>query len=114
MEKEKATDSSILAWKIPWTEEPCRLQSMGCKESDKTEEILHTGTASMRDLLDGSVVKILQCKSCRRCRFNPWVGKIQRRRKQQSTPVFLPGEPHEQWSLVDHNPSGHTEWDTVK
>ena len=29
MEKEMATHSSILAWKIPWMEEPCRLQSMG-------------------------------------------------------------------------------------
>ena len=29
MEKEMATHSSTLAWKIPWTEEPCRLQSMG-------------------------------------------------------------------------------------
>ena len=29
LEKETATHSSILAWKIPWTEEPGRLQSMG-------------------------------------------------------------------------------------
>ena len=29
MEKEMATHSSILAWKIPWMEEPGRLQSMG-------------------------------------------------------------------------------------
>ena len=29
VEKEMATHSSILAWKIPWTEEPGRLQSMG-------------------------------------------------------------------------------------
>ena len=29
MEEEMATHSSILAWKIPWTEEPGRLQSMG-------------------------------------------------------------------------------------
>ena len=29
LEKEMATYSSTLAWKIPWTEEPCRLQSMG-------------------------------------------------------------------------------------
>ena len=29
MEKEMATHSSTLAWKIPWTEEPDRLQSMG-------------------------------------------------------------------------------------
>ena len=35
--KEMATHSSILAWKIPWTEEPGRLQSTGCKEPDMTE-----------------------------------------------------------------------------
>ena len=29
LEKEMATQSSTLAWKIPWTEEPGRLQSMG-------------------------------------------------------------------------------------
>ena len=29
LEKEMATHSSTLAWKISWTEEPCRLQSMG-------------------------------------------------------------------------------------
>ena len=29
LEKEMATYSSILAWKIPWTEEPGRLESMG-------------------------------------------------------------------------------------
>ena len=32
-----ATHSSILAWRIPWTEEPGGLQSMGPKESDTTE-----------------------------------------------------------------------------
>jgi len=32
LEKEMATHSSILAWRIPWTEEPGGLQSMGCKE----------------------------------------------------------------------------------
>ena len=31
LEKETATHSSILAWEIPQTEEPSRLQSMGCK-----------------------------------------------------------------------------------
>ena len=40
MEKEMATQSSTLAWKIPWTEEPDRLQSMGRKELD-TIEWLH-------------------------------------------------------------------------
>ena len=38
LEKEKATHSNILAQKIPWTEEPGGLQSMGSqKESDTTE-----------------------------------------------------------------------------
>ena len=32
-----ATHSSILAWEIPWTEEPGRLQSMGWQELDVTE-----------------------------------------------------------------------------
>ena len=36
LEKEMATHSSILAQRIPWTEEPGRLQSMGLQESDTT------------------------------------------------------------------------------
>ena len=39
LEKEMATHSSILAWRIPWTEELGGLQSTGCKESDKTEQL---------------------------------------------------------------------------
>ena len=39
LEKEMATHSSIHAWKIPRMEEPGRLQSMGCKESDMTEQL---------------------------------------------------------------------------
>ena len=35
--KEMAIHSSILAWEIPWTEEPGRLQSMGLQELDTTE-----------------------------------------------------------------------------
>ena len=34
-----ANHSSTLAWKIPWTEEPGRLQSMGREESDTTERL---------------------------------------------------------------------------
>ena len=34
LEKGMATRSSILAWRIPWTEEPSRLESMDHKESD--------------------------------------------------------------------------------
>ena len=34
LEKEMATHSNVLAWRIPWTEEPGGLQSMGSQESD--------------------------------------------------------------------------------
>ena len=36
-----APHSSTLAWKIPWTEEPDRLQSMGSQEESDTTERLH-------------------------------------------------------------------------
>ena len=36
LEKEMATHSSILAWEIPWTEKPGRLQFMGSQELDMT------------------------------------------------------------------------------
>ena len=39
LEKEMATHSSILAWKIPWTEELGGLQSMGLQESGTTEQL---------------------------------------------------------------------------
>ena len=37
LEKEMATHSSVLAWRIPWTEKSGRLQSRGRTESDTTE-----------------------------------------------------------------------------
>ena len=39
VEEEMAPYSSALAWKIPWIEEPGRLQSMGRKQSDVTEHM---------------------------------------------------------------------------
>ena len=36
LEEEMATHSSILAWEIPWTEKPSRLQSMGSQEVGTT------------------------------------------------------------------------------
>ena len=40
LEKEMATHSSILAWRIPWTEEPGGLYSpWGCKELDMTKRL---------------------------------------------------------------------------
>ena len=42
-EKEMATHSSVLAWRIPWMEEPGGLSPRGCKELDMTEHA-HTHT----------------------------------------------------------------------
>ena len=63
MEKAVAPHSSTLAWKIPWTEEPGRLQSMGL------QRVGHDWATSLSLFT-----------------FMHW------RRKWQPTPVFLPGE----------------------
>ena len=70
-EKAMPTHSSPLAWKIPWTEEPCRLQSMG------SLRVRHDWATSF------SLFTSMH-----------W------RRKWQPTPVFLPGESQGQQSLV--------------
>ena len=44
LEEHMATHSSILTWKIPWTEEPGELCSQGCKQSDRTEETAYMYT----------------------------------------------------------------------
>ena len=43
LEKEMASYSSILAWRIPWTEEPGELYSMGYKEMDMTNTFTFLG-----------------------------------------------------------------------
>ena len=48
-----ATHSSILAWRIPWTEEPDGLQPMGSQESDKIEQL----TLSLSIQIDIRVVR---------------------------------------------------------
>ena len=55
---------------------------------------------------DGSDSKEPACqyRRCKRCTFNPWVGKIPWRRARQPTTVFLPGESHELRSLVGYSP----------
>ena len=80
-----APHSSTLAWKIPWTEEPGRLQSMG---------LLRVGQDSVTSL---SLFT-----------FMHW------RRKWQPTPVLLPGESQGRGSLVGCRPWGHTESDTTE
>ena len=71
MEKAMAPHSSTLAWKIPWTEEPGRLQSMG------SLRVGHDWATSLSLFT-----------------FMHW------RRKWQPTPVFLPGESQGRGSLV--------------
>ena len=84
-EKAVAPHSSTLAWKIPWMEEPGRLQSMGS---------LRVGHDSVTSLLLFT--------------FMHW------RRKWQPTPVFLPGESQGWGSLVGCRLWGRTESDTTE
>ena len=80
-----APHSSTLAWKIPWMEEPGRLQPMGS---------LRVGHDSVTSL---SLFTSMH-----------W------RRKWQPTPVFLPGESQGRWSLVRGRLWGRTELDTTE
>ena len=50
LEKEMATNFSILAWKIPWTEEPGRLQSMALQRVNTTEQLHFTFTDKLTRL----------------------------------------------------------------
>jgi len=50
----------------------------------------------------------------KRLRFNPWVRKIPWRRAWQPTPVFLPGEPNGQRSLVGYSSKGCKESNTTE
>ena len=80
-----APHSSTLAWKIPWTEEPGWLQSMG------SLRVRHDWETSLSLFT-----------------FMHW------RRKWQPTPVFLPGESQGQGSLVGCRLWGRTESDTTE
>ena len=46
---------------------------------------------------------------CRKCRFNPWVGKSPWRRKWETTLVFLPRKSHGKRSLAGYSPWGRKE-----
>ena len=55
-----------------------------------------------------------QGRRSRRHGYDPRVGMIPWRRKWQPTPVFLPGKPQEQRSLVGYRPWGHKESDMTE
>ena len=67
-------------------------------------------------LPSGAVVKNLpaKCRRCRRLGFDPWFGTIPGSRKWQPTPVFLPGKPLGQRSLVGYRLWSHKESDTTE
>ena len=73
LEKEMATHSSTLAWKIPWTEEPGRLQSMWSQRvGPDWATFTFTQVLGCHSRHGG---KDCSCK-CRGWEFDPWVGKI--------------------------------------
>ena len=97
---------SILAWEIPWTENPGGLQSSGLQESDMTYPLNSNIYTCINICIyinwsfsGGSVLKNPPGQ-CRRHRFDPLVGKIPWKRTWQPTPVFLPGEFHGQRRLL--------------
>ena len=55
-----------------------------------------------------------QCRRHKKWEFDPWVMKIPWRRKQQQTPVFLPGKFHGQGSLMYYSPWGCKELDRTE
>ena len=55
-----------------------------------------------------------QSRKCKRCEFDPHVGKIPWSRKRHPTPVFLRGKLHGQRSLVGYHPWGHKELDMTE
>ena len=96
------------AWKIPWTEEPGDLQSMG---SQRVRQDWATNT-HFQDFPGGSAVK--ESASMQETEVRSLVGKMPWRRKWQPTPLFFPGKSHGQRSLMSHSPWGHKELNTTE
>ena len=123
LEEGMATHSSILARKIPWTEEPGGLQFMGLKRDGHNWA---TDTFTFQDW-DSQLFRHLgfpgsasgkepacQCRRHKRREFDPWVRKIPWSRAWQPTPVFLPGEFCVQRSLAGYGPWGRKESDMTE
>ena len=63
----------------------------------------------------GSLIDLHSCLPVqKRCRFDPWAGKIPWRRKWQPTPEFLPEESLGRGSLAGYSPRGCKESDTTE
>ena len=116
-----ATHSSILALRIPETEEPGGLLSMGSHRVGHDWSDLTSAAAAANDnpyfpIYPSPQVKESTCQDrrCRRYGFDPWVGKIPWSRKWKLTPVLLPGKFHGQGSLEGCSPWGHKELYTTE
>ena len=121
VEKEMATHSSILAWKIPWTEEPGGLwfmESLGYDLAIKPPPpfLFLVRNTSHLGFPDGTSGKepACQCRRCKKCGFNSWVGKILWRKAWPPTPVFLPGESLGHRRLVGYSTQGLKELGTTE
>ena len=62
LEKDMATHSSILAWKIRWTEEPGRLQSMGSQRVGHDSDFTHSLTHSLHWYLSKKISHVLKIR----------------------------------------------------
>ena len=114
LEKEMATHSSTLAWKIPWTKEPGRLQSMGSQRiRHDWVTSLHFTTASEKGLPQWLSGKESACSAGDTGDADLIPGSERERRKWQSSPVFLPKKSHGQRSLVSYSPWSHKESDVT-
>ena len=113
LEKEMATHSSILAWRIRWTEEPVRLQSTGL------QRVRHDWATSLRVIGFPGGTVVLNCPTnegdARDVDSIPGLGRSPGEGKSNPLQYFLPGKLHGQMSLVGYSSTkGHKNSDTTK
>ena len=104
-----ATHSSILAWEIPWTEEPGGLQTMGWQRVEYNLATEQQVSFWPPQWLSTERIHAQCRRHGRSLGFDPSVEKIPWRRKWQPTPVFLPGESHGQRRLAGYGSWGSKE-----
>ena len=111
--KRRATHSSILAWRIPWTEESDGLQSMGSQRVGH-DWATNTFTFNIEAKQDGTSGKESASKRPRRHGLDPWVGEIPWSRKWKLTPVSFLEKSQGQRSLAGYGQWGCQESDTTE
>ena len=116
LEKEMATHSSVLAWRIPWTEEPSGLQSTGSqrvRHGLETKPIPHLWP-SLEEHGASLVAQMVKSLPTMRETQVQFLGQENPLEKGMAThPGLLPGESHGRRSLVSHRPLSCKEVDTT-